>query len=194
MLGSRRKEQADSSETFDLDKRSSQSDDELRVIEYCARKVLSFNEMDLTKQVNFDKDSIVEILGEGYLRMRVAAEEGNVTENISELRLYLAVSCSKPVKSLKVGGLKPLLLGMISVSTPIKRTSNVVFSVEERDNDFLDRVRPTLFNKLDQGFTCRTVTLTEGASSDIGLSQSDAMIGQGTSALQVGHLGLLRET
>ena len=194
LLGSRRKEQADSSGTLDLDKRASQSDDELRVSEYCAMKLLFFNEMDLTKYVNFDKDSIIEILGEGYLRMRVAAEEGNVTETFSELRWYLAVSCWKRVKCFKVGGLKSLMLGMISVRTPMKRTSKVVFAVDEHDNDYLERVRAALFNELDQRITCRTVTLAEGASTDIGLSQSDAMIRQGTSALQVGHLGLLRET
>ena len=87
-----------------------------------------------------DDDSTVEILADEASQIRVVAEETNLTEKVGEARVSRAVSCSTPVKSSKGGGHESMSLVMIPVRKLVKRTSKVVFAVDERDINPIDGV------------------------------------------------------
>ena len=72
------------------------------------------------------------------------------------------------------------------VGTPVKRASNVVFAVEKSEVDPVATGRPANFNRHYLGSSCMTVASVEVGSTDIALSEIDAMIGRGTTAEQAG--------
>ena len=69
------------------------------------------------------------------------------------------------------------------------RVSNIMFADEELDVDPVAGVSPANLSRLDLGSSCRAIASVKGASIDIGLSDFDAMVGQGTSTGQVGPTG-----
>ena len=71
----------------------------------------------------------------------------------------------------------------------MKRVSNVNFADGEPDVDPVGSVRPAKLGRLDLGSSFKTVATVEGESTDIGLSDIDAMIGQGTSTGKIGPTG-----
>ena len=63
----------------------------------------------------------------------------------------------------------------------MKRVSNVMFADGKLDFDPVASFRPVKLGRFDLGSSFWTVASVEGASTDIGLSDIDAIIGQGTS-------------
>ena len=126
------------------------------------------------------------MLGERRSQTQVVIEETVVEEIACESRVNPVMKKLTPVKIMEDERHGSLLLGMTPFGTPVKRVSNIMFNDGELDIDPAGSVRPSNLSRPDMARSFRTVALVEGASTDMSLSDIDAMVGQCSLSRQAG--------
>ena len=122
---------------------------------------------------------------EGRWQLQIATQESAIEKRVwLSQKVSSAMSCSTPVKLMESG--RHVSLGVTHEETPVKLVSNVD---GELDVNLVARVRPVTLSRPHLWSSCETMASVEGASADIGLSDTDTVIGQGNSAGQSGPIG-----
>ena len=172
-----------------LGDRSSQIDDEVNASEYCAQKLPSFNESDLTKSLSLGHESICSLLGGEELQGNSACDEVGATDVLTVSHIVISPT---PLKLLKETRRQSLSLSLEPpMLDPRCSVANVAFDVSESSENLAGTCRQAKVRMSDFGHNDRTVTSVGGVSTNVGLSDLDPMAEQCTATVRVSRSRVL---
>ena len=154
-----------------------------RVNAYCEDKLGSLIGVELQISAEMGEEYFIQILGEQSKSSGASVTvQCGIEENSEEGgRMHLI---STLVKTL-IGNGDEISVGIASGESPVKHSVGVVFGIGEEEEALVGEQLCQKRSKSDIDGESRLTTLTGGQTNEIGLSEKDPLVGQGTSTGRV---------